>query len=158
MYFLIKILFLVLKGYFWRKILFFSTKRVLYIIGTFKYFLEYFSRVQPSSLLSTTSSFWGKVKKSIKKWTGGGGGGGKKGGGGYFFYCVKAPWRQRRRWRRGGMKKMLKSSLAAVLLSASVKRFFVSRMRDFFKDSFSFWSTALIFELFVGGYITFIEF
>ena len=44
---------------------------------------------------------------------------------------VKAPWRER--CRRGGMKKkrMLKSFLAAVLLSASVKRCFVSRMRDF---------------------------
>ena len=32
----------------------------------------------------------------------------------------------------GGTKKMLKSFLASVLLSASVKRFLVSRMRDFF--------------------------
>ena len=32
----------------------------------------------------------------------------------------------------GGQKKLLKSFLAAVLLSASVERFNVSRMRDFF--------------------------
>ena len=39
----------------------------------------------------------------------------------------KAPWW---RWQRGG-EKNLKSFLAVVLLSASVERFFVSRMRDF---------------------------
>ena len=33
--------------------------------------------------------------------------------------------------RRGGVRKMLKSFLAAVLISASVKRLFVSRRRDF---------------------------
>ena len=39
----------------------------------------------------------------------------------------KGPWRRRWRRRRGGIKKMLKSFLAAVLLSALVERFFVSR-------------------------------
>ena len=37
---------------------------------------------------------------------------------------------RQRRWR-GGVNKNLKSFLAAVLLSPSVKRFFVSRVRDF---------------------------
>ena len=48
----------------------------------------------------------------------------------FFFFGVKAPWR--RRCPRGGMKKkrMLKSFLAVVLLSASVERCFVSRIRD----------------------------
>ena len=49
-----------------------------------------------------------------------------------FFFCPKAPWRRRRQRRQVGIKqKMLKSFLAAVLLSASDERFFVSRMRDF---------------------------
>ena len=50
-----------------------------------------------------------------------------------------APWRRR---RRGGIKKMLKSFFAAVLLYASVKRFFVSRMRDF-----SVWRYSWVFRV-----------
>ena len=49
----------------------------------------------------------------------------------FSFFFVKAPWRRRRRWQRGGIIKYLKSFLAAVILSASVHRCFVSRMRDF---------------------------
>ena len=48
---------------------------------------------------------------------------------------VKAPWRRAAAMAAGRDedKKMLKSFLATVLLSASVERCFVSRMRDFFK-------------------------
>ena len=58
---------------------------------------------------------WGQknINKTIPQKPLGGGGGGRGDGGGE------------------GLKKMLKSFLAAVLLSASVERFFVSRMRDF---------------------------
>ena len=50
-----------------------------------------------------------------------------------FFGGCKAPWRRQQRCTRGGVKKKrLKSFWAAVLLSASVERFFVSCMRDFF--------------------------
>ena len=45
----------------------------------------------------------------------------------FLFFFPKAPWR---RGRGGGGGGMLKSFLAVVLLSASVERFFVSRMRD----------------------------
>ena len=55
-------------------------------------------------------------------------------GGGYFclllFFRTKSPLAAAAATGRG--KKMLESFLAAVLLSASVKRFFVSRMRDLF--------------------------
>ena len=54
----------------------------------------------------------------------------------YFFSRPNAPWRRRRRLQRGGIKKKkLKGFLlkfVSVLLSASVERVGISRMRDFF--------------------------
>ena len=59
------------------------------------------------------------------------GGGGV--GGGFFFFLSRSSLLTAVATAAGrGNKKMLKSFLPAVLLSASVERFFVSHKRDFF--------------------------
>ena len=57
----------------------------------------------------------------------------------YFFLLPKSLLAAAAPTAAGGDKKerkMLQSFWAAVLLSASVERFFISRMRDFFKKLF----------------------